>query len=630
MSLDATTTYLSGFNAGLKPDADLTVTAWADAYRMLPKKSSSEPGKYRSSRTPYVREIMDALSPSSHVQEICVIKGTQLGFTEIGNNWFGFVADVSPGPMMMIFPTTELAKDHSKQKLQPTIQETPRLKDKVKEHRTRDSGNTIQTKEFPGGILFLSGSNSGAFFRSKSIRYLFLDDIDGFEADIGGEGDPAELARRRTDTFGRRKKIFEVSTPTIKGISRIERSFLESDQRFFFVPCPHCGEYQKLEWGGKGADFGIRFSRDEETGKVIDAWYECQKCHERVDEHHKTAMLESGRWIPTHPDRLKRGYQLSSLYSPLGWVTWRQIVTEFLEAKDVKERLKTFVNTRLGETFEEAGDRPDWSLLQGRAEPYQMLTVPMGGLLLTAGIDVQDNRLAVVIRAWGRAEESWLIYWGELFGDPGQPQVWEDLDNLIGRPFQHAGGRELHVTSAAIDSGGHHTNDVYAFVRRKAPRTIAIKGASQTGKPIVGQPSAVDLTWKGQKISNGCQVWPIGTDTAKDLIYSRLKIATPGPGCYHWPIGTGEDYFIQLTAEKLVTRFIKGFPKMEWVKTGPRNEALDCEVYCLAAAYRAGMVHMNFDKLEASITKEPEDMPAPAPPQRERNIINRTSTGWFG
>ena len=224
--LDGKAIYCAAFADGLRPDPDLTVPAWCALHRMLPKKSSPEPGKYRSSRTPYLRDVMKDLSPSSGISEIVVMKATQLGFTECGNNWFGFVADASPGPMLMVFPTAELAKDHSKQKLQPTIQETPRLKGKVKEHRTRDSGNTIQTKEFPGGILFLSGSNSSAFFRSKSIRYLFLDDLDGFEADVGGEGDPAELARRRTDTYGNRKKIFEVSTPTIKGISRIERSFL--------------------------------------------------------------------------------------------------------------------------------------------------------------------------------------------------------------------------------------------------------------------------------------------------------------------------------------------------------------------------------------------------------------------
>jgi len=250
----------------------------------------------------------------------------------------------------------QLAADHSKQKLQPTIDATPRLRGKIKENRVRDSGNTITVKEFPGGILFLSGSNSGAFFRSKSVRFLFLDDLDGFEADVGGEGDPADLARKRTDSFGRRKKIMEVSTPTIKGVSRIERSFLESDQRYYEVPCPHCGTYQRLVWGGDEADFGLKFTRDPE-GKVSDVWYQCAACHARIDEHHKSEMLEHGRWTPTYPDRPKRGYQLSSLYSPLGWVSWTQIVEEFLDSKSSRERLKAWRNTRLGEPFEEQGDR---------------------------------------------------------------------------------------------------------------------------------------------------------------------------------------------------------------------------------------------------------------------------------
>lgn len=615
--LDGKAIYCAAFADGLRPDPDLTVTEWSDLHRMLPKKSSSEPGKYRSSRTPYLREVMDALSNGSGVSEIVVVKATQLGFTECGNNWFGYVADASPGPMMMIFPTAELAKDHSKQKLQPTIMETPRLKGKVKEHRTRDSGNTIQTKEFPGGILFLSGSNSSAFFRSKSIRYLFLDDLDGFEADVGGEGDPAELARRRTDTYGNRKKIFEVSTPTIKGISRIERSFAESDQRYYHVPCPHCGAFQRLEWGGEGADFGIKFDRDGH-GAVTDTWYECRACHGRIDESYKTDMLEAGWWIPTCPERSKRGYQLSSLYSPVGWVSWRQIVKEFLEAKPHKERLKVWVNTRLGEPFEETGDQPEWRLLQARCEPYETLTVPMGGLLLTAGVDVQDNRLAVVIRAWGKGEESWLVFYGELYGDPGQPELWDQLDGLLSRTFTRADGTEMHVVSAAIDSGGHHAQDVYAFTRRKAPGTIAIKGASRINQPVIGRPSTVDVSWQGKTIKDGARLWSVGVDTVKGIIYSRLKITDPGPGCYHWPIGTPDEYFIQLSAEKQITRYVKGFPKLEWIKTGPRNEALDCEVYCYAAAVRAGISYM-----------QPVAAPATAQPQRTfRRVISRGVSAW--
>ena len=593
--------YNAGFKAGLKPDPNLGVTEWSDAHRMLPKKSSSEPGKYRSSRTPYIREPMDNLSPHSPVQDQCVMKGTQLGWTESGNNWFAYVVDVCPGPMMMTFPTVDLAKDHSKQKLAPTIEETPRLRGKIKENKSRDSGNTIQVKEFPGGILFLSGSNSGTFFRSKSIRYLFLDDIDGFVPDVDGEGDPIDLAKKRTDTFSSRKKIYEISTPTVKGISRIEKSFDESDQRYFNVPCPHCNEMQPLEWGGEGCDYGIKFKRDV-TGKVVVAvWYECHACHQGIDESHKTWMLDHGEWIPTCPDRKKRGYHLSGLYSPLGWVSWRQIVEEFLEKEKDRERLKVWTNTRLGKTFEEKGDQPDWVSLKARCEPYEFLNVPAGGLLLTSGVDTQDNRLAIVIRAWGRGEESWLVYWGEIYGDPAQPFVWQQLDELLYRPYLHASGTELHIISMAVDSGGHHTQEVYNYARTRVPKVIAVKGASQSGKPIIGRPTSQDVTYMGAKIPGGVQLWPIGTDTAKSTIYSRLKMTDPGPGCFHFPIGTGDDYFMQLTAEKLITRYVKGYPKMEWVKVGPRNEALDCEVYCMAAAIRAGLARTDWGSLERTL-----------------------------
>jgi len=610
--------YSDNFKAGLKPDTTMTVTQWANAYRMLPKKSSSEPGRYRSSRTPYLTEIMDSLTSSS-VQEICFMKSTQIGATEMINNWIFYIIDKAPGPILCILPTQDLAQQHSRQKLQPSIDDTPQLKGKIKEARARDSGNTLMSKEFTGGVLFLAGSNSAAALRSKSIRYLALDDVDGFEFDVGGEGDPCELAKRRTDTFGSRKKIIEISTPTTKGVSRIERSFLESDQRFYHVPCPHCGEYQRLQWGGLGAEYGIKFKRDE-SGRIESVWYECFFCHKRIEEHHKTEMLNRGRWIPTEPDRTKRGYQLSSLYSPIGWVSWPQIVKEFLEAKEYKERLKTFVNTRLGETFDDSGEQPDWSLLKNRCEQYRMMEVPKAGLVLTAGIDTQDDRLAVVIRAWGRGEESFLIFWGELFGDPGQPYVWDELDSLLARPFPHSDGYDLHVISAAVDSGGHHSQDVYNFARKKTPQVIAIKGMSQPGKPVIGKPSLCDVTWQGKLIPNSVQLWPVGADTAKGILYSRLKITNSGPGCYHWPIETPDEYFIQLTAEKLVTRYVKGFPRQDWIlPTHKRNEALDCEVYAYAAAIRIGIHRLDFDAIEQGYTTPS----AQAKPHSGRRVIHR-------
>lgn len=585
---------------GFAPETDYTVTQWADAHRYLPKKSSSEPGKYRSSRVPYAREIMDGLSTYSSVQDIVVMKATQLGFTEVGNNWLGYVADVSPGPMAMIFPNDELAKDHSRQKLAPTIEDTPRLKRKISPSKSRTSTNTILTKDFPGGILFLSGANSPANYRSKSIRYLFLDDIDGFPANAGDEGDPIDLAKKRTDTFSARKKIYQVSTPTVKGLSRVEKLFGESDQRYYYVPCPRCGELQRLKWGGVGAEFGIKFKRDK-AGRITDIWYECEHCHKRIDEGHKTEMLDNGVWIPKYPGRKMRGYHLSSLYSPLGWVSWLQIAEEFLAAKGDPQKWQVWTNTRMAETYEEEGSQPDWAVLKGRSSAYGTLTVPQGGLFLTAGVDVQENRLAIIIRAWGRDEESWLVYWGEIFGDPQQltSPVWKELDNFLAYPFEHSSGVSLYIESAGIDSG-YHTQTVYNYCRNRPVKTMAIKGNPHPGRPIVGAPTKNDVTWQGEKIKDGIQVWPIGTDTAKATIYTRLKSGGTGPGRYHWPIGIEDEYFIQLTAERYVSRFVKGFQKREWVKIRPRNEALDCEVYAYAAAIRAGMARVNWDALEKS------------------------------
>jgi terminase, large subunit len=409
-----------------------------------------------------------------------------------------------------------------------------------------------------------------------------------------------------------------VSTPTVKGISRIEASFEESDQRHYFVPCPHCGEMQMLEFGGEGCDYGIKFTRDE-AGAVRDVWYECSHCHKRIDEHYKTEMLARGEWRATYPERRKRGYQISSLYSPLGWVSWRQIVEEFLKAKDNRERLKVWTNTRLGLPFEEKGDQPDWVILQVRSEPYEILTVPERGLLLTAGVDVQADRLAVVIRAWGRGEESWLVYWCEIYGNPGEARgVWDELDLLLNRTYPHDGGSELSIVSLAVDSG-FHTQAVYNYARGRSPKVAAVKGQAVSGKPVIGRPSHVDIAWQGVKIPNGVQLWPVGSDTAKGTIYARLRQEVPGPGYYHFPIGLDEEYFRQLTAEKLVTRYVKGYPRLEWVKIGPRNEALDCEVYAYAAAIRAGLGRIDWDGLERTIR-------GGSPAGHERQPVRPTST----
>jgi phage terminase large subunit GpA-like protein len=602
--MDDTAIYREAFRAGLTPDPDLTVSQWADEFRMLSQKASAEPGRWRTDRTPYLREIHDSLSPSDPTQRVVFMAGAQVGKTETGNNWTGFVIHMAPGPMMLVQPTVDMAKRLSKQRLAPMIEESPVLRERIAESRARDSGNTMMTKEFPGGFMLITGANSAVGLRSMPVRYLFLDEIDGFPVDLDGEGDPVNLAERRTTTFARRK-IFMSSTPTVKDTSRIEREYLASDQRRFHIPCPHCGEFQSLKWANIKWD----------DGDPATAHYVCEHSGCIIEEYSKTEFLLRGEWRPTaRGDGRTRGYHLSSLYSPLGWKSWSEIVDEFLRAKGDPPLLKTFVNTILAETWEdEIAAKIGAGELMDRVEFYPSKVAPAGVLAITAGIDTQDNRLAITLTGWGRDEESWVLDHQEIFGDPAKPEVWAQLKDLLTRPVEHELFEALPISASCIDSGGHFTHEVYAFAREhRALHVMAVKGQSQKNKPIIGRPTKVDLNLKRQTIKNGAEVWPVGTDTAKQTIYSRLKLADPGAGFTHFHANLPPDYFAQLTAEKLVTRYVKGFPVREWTKkAGARNEALDTFVYALAAMQS---LYMRFnrrsiwDQFEAKMTpkvKEP-------------------------
>ena len=529
---------------------------------------------------------------------------------------------------MMAMPTDDMAKKHSKKKIAPSIKSMPCLKGVVKKAKSRDAGNTLLLKEFPGGSWTFTGSNSPASARSDSIRNLILDDYDGFVTEAGDEGAPGDLLKKRTDAFGAKKKIYINSTPTVKGASHIEREWEESSQGHYHVPCPHCGERQFLEFGGTGFEHGIKFTRYDD-GQVIDTWYICEHCHQRIDEWQKTEMLLVGIYIHKYPDRKKRGFKINALYSPLGWLSWEQIATEFLKAaKELKKGnplpMKVWTNTRAAETYEEDGTQPEWTKLQARAEAYKVLSVPAGGLLLCAGVDTQDNRLEFLLKAYGRGEENWTIFQTTLWGDPDQPAVWKELDELLTRPYRHESGAELHIMSMGVDTGGHKTQAVYNYCRHRAPKVFAVKGASTLGKPILNKPTLQDVDYMGKKIEGGVELWSIGTDTAKGTIYNRLKLQMPEgentcSGYYHFPIGLEDEFYKQLTAEKLVKRFVKGFPRYEWVKTRERNDVLDCDVYALAAAYRAGVARINWDAI--SLTPKPQNQAKPK--TKNRRSVNK-------
>jgi len=594
-----------GFRDGLRPDVQLTVSEWADRYRMLSSKASAEPGPWRTSRTPYLKEPMDCLSSSSTVQRIVLMFAAQTGKTELGSNFLGYTVDWAPGPMLCVQPTVEMAKRLSKQRLESMIQETPRLMEKIAPARSRDSGNTMFSKEFPGGMMLLTGANSATGLRSAPCRYIFADEIDAFPADVDGEGDPVSLAEKRATTFARRK-ILLTSTPTVKDHSRIEAEYLRSDQRRFFVPCPKCGEMQWLKWA----------QMKWEDGDPQSARYECEHCGERFEELHKPSMLRRGEWRATAPgDGRTAGFHLSGLYSPLGWFSWADMVEEFLRAKADAPALKTWLNTRAAETWEEDyASKVSADGLRERCESYQHGVMPEGSVALTAGIDVQDNRLAISVWAWGRDEEGWLIYHQEIYGDPSRADLWKQVDEAVLREWEHASGAKLRPDVVAIDSGGHFTAEVYQFARERARQgVIAIKGASQRNKAVIGKGTKVDINAKGRTMKRGAVVYSVGTDTAKTTLFARLKHNEPGEGYLHFPMEATEEYFQQLTAEKQVMRYNRnGMPLREWVKkANARNEALDTLVYAFA-----GLHHMYqrrdrrtiWDQLERRL-EEPEKAP---------------------
>ena len=616
--------YRAAAAAGARPDPLLTVSEWADQYRVLSTRASAEPGPWRTERTPYLKEIMDCLSPSSPVERVVFMKGAQVGATECGNNWIGYVIHQAPGPMMAVQPTVEMAKRNSKQRIDPLIEESEVLRKLVRDPRSRDSGNTVLAKEFPGGVLVMTGANSAVGLRSMAARYLFLDEIDGYPGDVDDEGDPIQLVAARARTFARRK-IYLVSTPKIAGLSRIEAAFEESDQRRYWVPCPVCGEYQTLKFA----------QLTWPKGKPKQAVYVCEHCSARLENHQKHTMLARGEWRPSAVgDGRTAGFWLSSLYSPVGWFSWADAAEMFEKARKNPTLLQVFVNTVLGETWAEAGDAPDWQRLYDRRENYRLGTVPAGALFLVAGCDVQRDRLEIALVAWGRNRENWLTDYVVLDGDTSRPEVWDRLTDLLNTTYPHACGARLGIVRMAVDSG-FATQQVYAWAREQGPGRVLVTKGYETGSAPIGQPSAVEVTLDGRKIKRGVKVWPVATGMLKSELYGWLKLERPTeeskpypPGYCHFP-QLPEEFFKQLTAEQLVPKVVKGYRKLEWVKTRERNEALDTYVLCRAAATQFGMDRFgerHWKALEEQIgsaSREPVEQSEPPALSRPRALPQR-------
>jgi len=625
-SFDGAEDLARAWRSGLSPDPNFTVSNWADLHRILSPRGANEAGQWRTSRTPYLQEIMDALSPSHPAQRIVFMKGSQLGATESGGNWIGFVIHHAPGPMLAVQPSVELAKRFSQQRIDPLIEESPTLRDRIAPARSRDSGNTVLSKEFPGGILVMTGANSAVGLRSMPVRYLFLDEVDAYPASADNEGDPVALAEARTRTFSWRRKIFLASTPTIKGISRIEREYDASDQRRYFVPCPHCGTYQFLKFQR------LRWTKNSpET-----AAYFCETCDERIDERYKTQMLGCGHWRATSSslDPTTIGFHISSLYSPVGWLSWERIAREWEACQGLDDSLRSFINTVLGETWSDAGEAPEWQRLYERREQWNIGTVPEGALFLTAGADVQRDRIEVSVWGWGRGLESWLVDHIVVDFPPSDANAWERLTLALEDTWPHASGSRLGILRMAVDTG-YEGPSVYAWVRKVGGgRIFPIKGVDgfDRSAPVSG-PSYVDSSEGGRKIRRGARLWTVAVATFKSETYRFLRLDKPTdeedsirPGYIHLPAGTTSEWTKQLVGEQMVTvRTKRGFARREWQKMRERNEALDCRVYARAAVWIAGADRWNEQNwldLEkqlvlVEIRKEPE------PETEDRN------DGWF-
>lgn len=557
--------------AVLKPPPNLTLSQWADRYRVLSAESSAEPGRWHTEKAPYQREIMDAIS-DPYVRKVVVMSAAQIGKTAMLLNMLGYYMHYYPAPMMVMQPTLDMGQKFSKNFLAPMLRDTPVLRDMV-DTKSRYAGNTILKKNFPGGYIVIVGANSPASLASLPIKVVLADEVDRYPPSAGTEGDPLSLAQKRQTTFWDKKTVV-VSTPTSKGSSRIETEYAKSSQEEWNVPCPHCGHYQPLAW--KNVIF--------DAENIKDIQYKCERCGCLDGEYNWKAQGKYGKFIARNPGAAVRGFHLNTLSST--FCGWEEIVRKFVVAHDQlaqgnPELMKTWVNTELGETWEEPGERVESTELLARREIYES-EVPDDVIVLTAGVDVQDDRFEVEVVGWGRGKESWGIRYQKIFGDMLKKQAWDDLDDFLLGVWHKADGTALNILACCIDSGGHHSNQVYRFANERLDRRVfAIKGQGGSNVPFIRNPT------RNNRVK--APLFMIGVDAGKALVYQRLKVKAKGPNYCHFPLneeaGYDEEYFKGLTAEQRVTRYRKGREVVVWeLKEGiKRNEPLDLRNYATAA-----------------------------------------------
>lgn len=558
----------------IAPRKPLTVSQWADAERVLSRKGSAEPGRWRTARNPMLREPMDCFSVRSNVHEVWCLFDIQSGKTELALNVIGYSMDHNPGPLMVCLPGEAGMNAWIAQKLGPMLEETAAVQRALTSVASRDSANQRTFKDFAGGQLYLEHAGSPQRLKSKSVRTLVVDETDGFASALSSGDDPIALLEGRNSAFPATYKRLFIGTPEIQGISRLESGYAKSDQREYHVPCPHCGHEQPLQWSG------LHWSED-----ASEAWYACNECGAVIDEHHKHDMLAQGRWVAKYPERKVRGYHMNALYRPLGLgPRWRDLAAAWLAAQGDPARLKTFVNDRLAEPWEDPAMRAvKHNIVADRAEPYKLRHAPAPVLAVTAGVDTQDNRLAVQLIGWGRGLASWTLDYIELPGDPENDEVWLALTDLLNKQVEHASGALLRAEAVAIDAGGHRTEAVKAYVRKRLlRRCMAVFGAVPNNAPVLSKGKLVDVNWKGKLDKRGIAIHHVGTVAIKHMLYGRLSTDAekqPDARQVHFSDQLPREFFTGLISERYDPR------KNRFIKVTTRNEPLDTWVYAYAAVH---------------------------------------------
>lgn len=593
----------------LLPPPKLTASQWANTYAVLSRETSAQTGRFRGFR--YQDQIADAVTDPT-VEEVTVMKSARVGFTKILDNIIGYYLHQDPCPILMVQPRVEDAEDYSSTEIEPMLRDTPVLAEIAGDLKAKDSKQKLAKRVFRNGAsISFVGANSPGGFRRITARVILCDEVDGYPASgAGEEGDQIALAKMRGETFWNRKLVVG-STPTIKGISRIEKRFQQSDMRRCYVPCPHCGEMQPLEWGGRDTPHGIKWKRDADGNHLPEtACYVCVNgCI--IEEVEKPAMVAAGEFRATAPFKGHAGFHIWAGYSLHVNASWSKLVAEFLRVKDDPLQLQTFVNLVLGDTFEDRGDGAlEEGKLLARAENWAA-EVPDGVAVITAGLDTQGDRVEIEVVGWGRNEESWSIAHHVIEGDPDTAELWDRVDAYLKRRWRRADGRPFEVMAACVDSGGHHTQRVYEFAKARLGRRIwAIKGESAKG-------GARSPVWPVKRPSSRTKATfrPVilGVNAAKDVIRTRLHIAEPGPGYMHFPADRDINYFAQLVSERLVVKSLAGQRFRVWeLPPGRANEALDCRVYAYAAL--CGLLHFGLKLNRRAVEVAPAAAAAAAEP----------------